>query len=144
MTAPVIAAPTITPPTIMTPVTAAPVPVLEPEGGLTGYYKQEAATADLGERDSAFGTPIPSNAMRRYTFTGRSDNKTPSPALAPLSSAPMEVIVLNTGKEFAGRVVQRGSSWRIELPNGSVITIPGGRVISTRAAGAPVPTPQTL
>jgi uncharacterized lipoprotein YddW (UPF0748 family) len=145
MAAPMVpVAPSFTPPALMTPITAASAPVLEPQGGLTGYYKQDTMTADLAERESAFGTPIPSNAMRRYTFTGRSASNTPSPALAPMGVAPMEVIVLNTGKEFAGRVVQRGLTWRIELPNGSLITIPGGRVVTTRAPMSPAPTPQAL
>ena len=145
MAAPMVpAAPTFAAPTLMTPITAVSAPILEPQGGLTGYYKQDTMTADLAERESAFGTPIPSNAMRRYTFTGRSASNTPSPALAPVGVAPMEVIVLNTGKEFAGRVVQRGMTWRIELPNGSIITIPGGRVVTTRAPSSPVPAPQAL
>jgi hypothetical protein len=138
-----VAAPTLTPPSVMTPVTAASAPVLEPKGGLTGYYKQTQPMAGYGETASAFGTPIPSDAIQRYTFSGR-PTSTPNAALIPPSTAPMELIVLNTGKEFAGRVVQRGVMWRIELPNGSVINMPGGRIATTRVAGSPAPTPQAL
>ncbi len=44
----------------------------------------------------------------------------------------MEVIVLVTGKEFVGRVLQRGATWRIQLENGSILTFPGTRVAKVR------------
>jgi hypothetical protein len=61
--------------------------------------------------------------------------------LQPQSVEPsgMEVIVLKNQKEFVGKVIERGPNWRIELPNGSVMDIPGDRVSALRKQ-VPVPT----
>jgi uncharacterized lipoprotein YddW (UPF0748 family) len=127
------ASPLITPPTVLTP-----APGQTNEGQPINVGKQTVMDApkvqrmDYSERQSAYGTPNPATEIRNYTTANIRKEKNDIIAMPP-APAPLEVIVLKTGKEFAGRVLQRGTVWRIQLPNGSVLTIAGDRIASTRS-----------
>lgn len=44
----------------------------------------------------------------------------------------LEVIVLSTGKQFAGRVLEKADNYVIQLHNGGTITLPASRVVEVR------------
>jgi hypothetical protein len=127
------ASPLITPPTVLTPAAGQ-----TNEGQPINVGKQTVLDApkvermDYSERQSAYGTPNPPNEIRNYTTANIRKEKNDVIAMPP-APAPLEVIVLKTGKEFAGRVLQRGTFWRIQLTNGSIINIAGDRIASTRS-----------
>jgi hypothetical protein len=106
----------------------------------------QIARPDFAERQSAYGTPNPPNEIRNYTTANIRHEKKDMIAM-PAAPAPLEVIVMRNGKEFAGRVLQRGTVWRIQLPNGSIMSLPGDRVASVRSTAteslqvAPQPVP---
>ncbi|MBX7245784.1 MAG: family 10 glycosylhydrolase [Candidatus Sumerlaeaceae bacterium] len=54
-----------------------------------------------------------------------------APTAVPTGAA--DVILLNNGKQFTGRVVERGRLWTIQLDNGSTIKIAGDKVADVRA-----------
>lgn len=127
------ASPLITPPTILTP-----APGYNNEGQPINVGKQTVLDApqvqrmDFSERQSAYGTPNPANEIRNFTTANIRKERQDLIAMPP-SPAPLEVVVLKSGKEFAGRVLQRGTVWRIQLPNGSIMNLPGEKIASTRS-----------
>jgi hypothetical protein len=86
---------------------------------------------DYSDQYSPYGTPVPTTQIRNYA--GTVTKKPPVIAMPSSGAAPLQVIVLTNGKEFAGRVLQRGALWKIELPNGSILNLPGTRVATVRA-----------
>jgi hypothetical protein len=130
------ASPLITPPTILTPQPGHPLPQDEPlNQAIMARPKKTPARWD--EPNSAYGTPNPPDALNYYESPMLHRNSD----LQPQSVEPsgMEVIVLKNQKEFTGKVLQRGPNWSIELPNGSIMNIPGDRVQALRKQ-VPVPT----
>lgn len=127
------ASPLITPPTVLTP-----APGQTNEGQPVNVAKQTVMDApkvqrmDYSERASAYGTPNPATEIRNYTTANIRKEKSDVIAM-PYAPGPLELIVLKTGKEFAGRVLQRGAVWRIQLPNGSILNISGEKIASTRS-----------
>lgn len=128
----------ITPPTVLTPApgtgTNAAAPVNLGEDPVMD--RPEFPRADYSEPYSAYGTPNPPYEIRNFTAASiRREKK--DVVVLPGPTAQLDIIVLKSGKEFAGRVLQRGSIWRIELPNGSIMTLPGDRVAAVRSTTAP-------
>jgi hypothetical protein len=131
--APAPASPLITPPTVLTP---APGQTNEFQpmnvGKQTVLDAPKVIRPDYSEHYSPYGTPNPPTEIRNYTTANIRKEKKDIVAMPP-PPAPLEVIVLRTGKEFAGRVIQRGTMWVIELPNGGRLNIPGDKIASTRS-----------
>jgi hypothetical protein len=82
------------------------------------------------EPGSALGTPNPANTLNYYLSKTLREN----PDLAAANPNPdnAEIIVLRGGQEFQGLILERGDVWRVELLNGTVITIPGPKVSHVR------------
>ena len=127
------ASPLITPPTVLTPA-AGQTNLNQPinVGKQTVMDAPKIQRMDYSEPQSAYGTPNPPTQIRNFT-TANIRKETKDMIAMPPSPAPLEVIVLKSGKEFAGRVLQRGSIWHIQLPNGSIMNIPGEKIATTRS-----------
>lgn len=55
--------------------------------------------------------------------------------VANAGSGVYSVIVLTSGKEFTARIIERGAVWKVQLPNGSVISLPATKISTVRSSG---------
>lgn len=129
------AQPRITPPSVLTPEAG-----LSPAEAMlalsSGATPVATATpVSYAETDSPFGTRAAAPGLKYYAPKAARKPVNPSASLGAISSAPMEVIVLKTGREFVARVLERGTIWRLQLPDGSIISMPGNRIATTRSSG---------
>jgi hypothetical protein len=87
--------------------------------------------ADYSNNDSPFFRRTPEPRIRSYApGSGETDNSFTAPSVSGL-----DVIVLKNGRQFTGKVLEQGAMWKIQLPNGSAISIPGDKVATTKPAG---------
>jgi uncharacterized lipoprotein YddW (UPF0748 family) len=119
-------APTFVAPSVLSPTPAAqrssqPVDVLN-------LMSTPAAVDRSNTHESPFVKATPQGGLYRYT-PQPSATPAPPPGLTPSEA---ELIILKNGQQFVGRVLDRGATWRIQLPNGSRIAIPGSKVAGTR------------
>lgn len=89
-----------------------------------------SAPTRLDEAESAFG--IPTEAENLNYYVSRHLHKNPDPSGIQPYPSMADVIVLRGGQEFQGVILERGGMWRIELTNGTVITVPGDKVTHVR------------
>lgn len=128
---------TITPPSVFTPrppgtagagrasaappgdVTAMTQPDLRPPGTTPA-----APPIDGALRGSMPAARIPVSSVRNYSVPAA------RPTALATTPAPgtFNTIILRSGKEFPGKVVERGRTWKIQLPNGSIITVPYSKI----------------
>ncbi len=134
------AVPQMTPPTIRPPDRTVIGAEELPLGKRAAIAAPQYAIPDFSEQDSVFVPRISPPVFRNYAPPA--SRPTDYYPLAPAEQ--LEVILLATGKEFTGRVLERGALFRVQLTNGSIITLNGARVAATRpVASAPVE-PQPL
>ncbi len=133
------ATPLITPPTVLEPQPGHDIGKDYPP--LQAVMPQpEATPLRWDEPESAFGTPVPSDNLNYYLSKDIHQAKD-LPAINPMPDL-AEVIVLRGGQEFQGLILERGDIWRIELLNGTIITVPGNKVSHMRKVlAAPTSTP---
>lgn len=141
---PIAAAPLITPPTVLTPVPgqtneAEPINV----GKEVVLDRPQIPRMDYSERASPYGTPNPPYEIRNYTTANIRREQNDIVAM-PAAPEQLEIIVLRSGKEFAGRVLQRGTVWRIQLPNGSILNLPGSKIATVRSTAGTHQAPNDL
>lgn len=85
----------------------------------------------LDEPESPFATPSPTRSLTYYV--SRHMHKNPEPtSIRPNLDREPDVVKLRSGQEFQGTILERGDLWRVELLNGTVISVPGSRVSHTR------------
>jgi|GEM_PF-334832 len=131
ITTPASSAPLFVAPSVLSPTPAAPTPKpinvmsLMPTPRVIDYSNTQ---------DSPFIRTTPVAGPRNFAPQGETIS-TPAPAAALTSG---ELIVLKNGSQFVGQVQERGSVWRIQLPNGSKIAIPANKIAGTRPV-APAP-----
>lgn len=77
--------------------------------------------------ESPFIKTTPTPTIQRYVPMASSETRA-----TPSSMSGSEVIVLKNGNQFVGQVLERGSTWRIQLPNGSKIALPASKIAGTR------------
>lgn len=122
-------------PSVLTPEAVAPGQVADlPLGREKPLAAPVVIRPDYSDPHSPYGTPVPPSQIRNYA--GTVTKKTSVIAMPSAGAAPLQVIVLTNGKEFAGRVIQRGVVWKIELPNGSILNLPGNRIATVRTGAA--------
>lgn len=134
MPGPAPVSPTITPPTLR-PVEPVPVGAEAlPLGRRAAIAAPQFAIPDFSDPHSIFVPKIDPPALRNYAPPAQR----PTDVSNPVPPDQLEVIVLNTGKEFAGRVVERGPIYRVQLPNGGIIKLDASRIVTVRAASTPL------
>lgn len=132
------ASPMITPPSIIDPVRGSDIGKNYPP--LQAVMPQPQATPLTWDSPSAFGTPNPPSALNYYH--SKTMRRAPDMLQANPSPLNAEIIVLRGGQEFQGLVLERGDNWRVELLNGTIMTVPGQKVSHVRKLlAAPTSTP---
>ena len=121
------AAPTFVPPSVLAPTPAAPTPP-------PVHVRELMPTPRVIDRSNTDESPFvrqpPTAGIRSYA---------PQPAAAPATSPALavgetELIIMKNGQQFVGQVLDRGKTWRIQLPNGARIAIPANKISGTRPA----------
>jgi hypothetical protein len=117
-------------PSVLTPAPGEkPAPKYEPVAVST--LLPQPKKADYSNNDSPFFRRTPEPRIRSYApGSGETDNSFTAPSVSGL-----DVIVLKNGRQFTGKVLEQGAMWKIQLPNGSAISIPGDKVATTKPAG---------
>ena len=113
-------------------------PKLSPEKAQKGWEQSPMSSpqrekTDYSEPDSIFVPKQKTVGLHDYAKTGARARVS---AVETPAAGNLEVIVLNSGKQFVGTVVERGPMWTVQLPNGSTVKLPGGRVSQSRPADA--------
>lgn len=130
-------------PPLMTPLTIAPPPPAVVTQPLPVPYGKEAvpiaapqmAIPDFSDPNSPFVPRVPPPVMRNYGPPSFRAGDV-SPSLPPEA---LEVIILTSGKEVVGRVVERGpENYRIQLPNGGIIAMDARRILTVRTQPQPL------
>lgn len=135
------AVPTFVAPSVLTPVTGAALAQGTMPSMMTGNREDPAKAPvvlppDYSDQNSPYGKTEPAQGLRYYGGSGRMRSIAPSRVVA--SAGQMQVIVLTTGKEFVGRIIERGAQVKVQLPNGSTISVPANKIASVRTtSGAP-------
>jgi uncharacterized lipoprotein YddW (UPF0748 family) len=117
--------PTFVAPSVLTPVSATPTPAPVDVMALmpTPRHIDRSNT-----NESPFIKSTPVLGPRNYAVAPQTSSASAGAGLA--SGA--ELIILKNGNQFVGQVIERGATWRIQLPNGSKITIPANKVAGSR------------
>jgi uncharacterized lipoprotein YddW (UPF0748 family) len=90
-----------------------------------------AMKTDVSDPNSIFVPRTQPTGLKNHASR---EGRTPISARPAPASAPLEVIVLNNGKQFVGRVLDRAEQVTIQLENGGTIKIPVARLVETRPA----------
>ena len=128
---PPLAVPTMTPPSVLgftgQPPTSMEATTPQP------MASPQQLVSDLSEKAGAYIGTGPTSGLRQYgPQTGR---KPLNPAAVAPPTGPFDTIVMHNGKQFSGRVLEQGEKWKIQLANGSVLSLPREKVTSVQKSG---------
>ncbi len=117
--------PTYVAPSVLTPSAAAPTP---PPVNVMALMPTPQSIDRSNTKDSPFIKSTPIVGPRNYAVAPPATSTSGGPGLA----GGAELIIMKNGNQFVGQVVERGSLWRIQLPNGSKIAVPANKIAGTR------------
>lgn len=137
---PKFVAPTITPPSVIKPVgpTRGTVMGLQPDpvhpGRVVRAWQERTPVAGISMDGSSVFSSAPVAPVFR-DYAPRSPMAM-APEPGPASMDGMATVKLAGGKQFAGRVTDLGTDYRVALPAGGEVRIPKWKVMSVNRAGS--------
>jgi uncharacterized lipoprotein YddW (UPF0748 family) len=126
--------PLITPPSLGTDGAASPGMRV---GGPYALQPTAPPPPPVSQEDSVYTGKAASSGFHYYAPQRSRPPLNPATAVATPES--LEVISLKNGKRFSGKVLEEGARWKIQLPNGSIITLPGSKVLGRQQSQPGMP-----